>query len=176
MRNFIVLCFCFALCKDNTFAQKADKYYLKGVELYNGGKYESAISNFQKALENGYENTALLNFSLGNAYQYWEKYPDAIRYYQLALNLKYENQTEILFQISTAYFHLRDYPNSIEYCNRIFEASPKTKDARVYWRLNLIYSIQGNTEKALEIIKRGAVAGIQEFQLYCEKREINWRE
>ena len=171
---FLSLLICIAGSTGETLAQDGEKSFLKGTKLYEKGEYEEAVTNFHKALEEGYEDQGLLNFSLGNAYLFWNKYERAIPHFYFALNFKYKDPLEVYYQLSTCYYYTQDYEMSIDFCNRIFEKDSLSKDPRVYWRLHTIYSVQKEKDKAMEIIKKGARMGIAEFQSYCTKRGLTW--
>jgi tetratricopeptide (TPR) repeat protein len=172
---FIWISFIIFWNASSSLAQKAEKLYIEGIKLYQAGNYSKSIDKFLDAIEKNYPDKALINYALGNAYQFWEKPEQSIRHYEKALFFSDSNRTEICYQVSTVYFNMRNYEKSIDYCNRILEKDSLTTDKRIYSRLNIIYSILGQPEKAKAIIIRGAQAGILEFQTNCIRRGITWK-
>lgn len=159
-----------------SFAQNPDKLYKKGIEAYRQGNYPEAVMQFDAALKRLHPDSAMVYNALGDTYNYWQNYENAIRYYTLAIDLKYSNILDTYFMLSTVYYNKKDFQKAFDYCNLILQTDPKTQNPKVYWRLNLIYSLADDPQKATDIIKRGARNGIPEFQTYCEKRSIPWKE
>ena len=58
----------------------------EATEAYNKGKYNQAIENYEKIIENG-EHSAALYFNLGNAYYKLNKIAPSIYYYEKSLLL-----------------------------------------------------------------------------------------
>ncbi len=171
-----IFCFILACIPGNVKSQNPEKLFAKGIEAYQKGNYPEAAMQLELALKKKHPDSALVNNALGDVYNYWQNYPNAIRYYTIAIELKYSKIKDTYFMLSTVYYNKKDYNTSLEYCAKIFELDPKTQEAKVYWRMNLIYSLADEPEKATGIIKTGAKNGIKEFQSYCEKRGINWKE
>lgn len=155
--------------------QNPDKLYNKGMEAYQKGNYAEAAMQLEKAVKT-HPDSAMVYNSLGDVYNFWKNYETAIRYYNKAVQLKYSNILGTYFMLSTMYYNKKDYQKAFDYCNLILEADPQTREAKVYWRMNLIYSLVDEPQKASEVIKKGAKNGIAEFQSYCDKRGIAWRD
>ncbi len=159
-----------------SFAQNPEKLYKKGIEAYLQGNYAEAVIQLEGSLKKLYPDSAMVYNALGDVYNYWQNYDNAIRYYNKAVALKYSKIEDTYFMLSTVYYNKKNFQKSFEYCNLILEVNPKTQDTKVYWRINLLYSLTDDPQKATDIIKKGALNGIIEFQNYCEKRSINWKE
>jgi len=76
------------------------------ANYYTAGKYEQAISTYERIVKNGYE-AAELYFNLGNAYYKSNKFPMAIVNYERALKLAPKNE-DIQFNLQLANMHVVD--------------------------------------------------------------------
>ncbi len=97
MRKFtilFILLFSFLASSQNT------KLFDDATVAYNEGKYEEAISNYLKILENG-EHSAALYYNLGNSYYKTNQIAPSIYYFEKALILK-PNDSEILNNLAFA--------------------------------------------------------------------------
>ncbi len=177
---YLRICMLVIFSAGTAMAQGESKFLTEGKLLFEKGEFEKAIIQFNKAIpgtcRKGDTTAAAAYYYTGCCYQYLSRFPNSINSFEKALECGYENLAEVYFQMSTSYFNMGDYDKSIFYCNKILAADSQTQDTRVYWRLNIIYNIRGEKEKALEIILRGARNGISEFQTYCKKREISWEQ
>jgi tetratricopeptide (TPR) repeat protein len=157
-------------------AQEYKKNYTKGTLAYQKGNYIEAVFQFQKCLNNHTPDSAQVYNALGDAYSFWEDYNNAILNYNLALNMKYKPSEELFFKLSTAYYNTKDFIKSIYYCKQILVENKICMDAKVYWRMNLLYSLNSESENAITILKIGAKNGVLDLQKYCEKRSIPWKD
>ncbi|MEJ2584649.1 MAG: tetratricopeptide repeat protein [Robiginitalea sp.] len=67
-----------------------DSLFNQATEAYNQGRYDEAISNYQKILESG-KHSAAVYFNLGNSYYKKNEIAPSIYYYEKALLLKPED-------------------------------------------------------------------------------------
>ncbi len=175
LKTLYLLVFLFSASLTDTLAQSSDKNYNKGLEAYRKGNYPEAILQMEIALKKENADSALICNALGDVYYYWQNYNNAIRYYHKAIQLKYPGVLETYFMLSTVYYNKKNFQLSLDFCNLILATDPLIQDAKVYWRMNLIYSLADQPDKALDIIKTGARNGISELQNYCTKRNISWK-
>src|SRR5690606_15485144 len=63
-----------------------ESLFEKANSAYNGGAYETAISNYEQILENG-ETSAALYYNLANSYYKLNNLAPSIYYYEKALQL-----------------------------------------------------------------------------------------
>ncbi|NOR17762.1 tetratricopeptide repeat protein, partial [candidate division WOR-3 bacterium] len=88
----------------------------------------------------------------GEIYIKSKKYPDAIRYFEKATQLK-EDDINAWFYLGVCYTQLKKYKKAIDiYENKVLQFSPENIDAMT--NLAFIYSETGNSEKALEYLKK----------------------
>ena len=81
------------------FSQDNNKeYFNAGVELYNNGKYNEAINQFQSIIENG-EHSEVLYFNLGNSYYKINDIANSIYFFEKALMLN-PNNNDVLNNLS----------------------------------------------------------------------------
>ncbi|UOB19220.1 tetratricopeptide repeat protein [Abyssalbus ytuae] len=85
MRSIIVA-ISFFLSFFTVSSQQTDNLFESANQLYNDGKYQEAINNYLKIIENG-EHSASLYFNLGNAYYKLNRVAPSIYYYEKALQL-----------------------------------------------------------------------------------------
>jgi tetratricopeptide (TPR) repeat protein len=83
MRQFIFI-FCFSLTWFG-FAQSGP-IFEQGKEMYKAEKYQQALDQWNKILDNG-EHSAALYFNLGNAHYKMNNIGESIFYYEMALQL-----------------------------------------------------------------------------------------
>jgi tetratricopeptide (TPR) repeat protein len=159
----------------SSFSQNFQKIYLKGIEAYQKGNYPEAVMQFEKCLKGKSPDSALVFNALGDVYSYWQNYAPAIDYYKRALDAKFSHPEQTYFMLSSVYYNKKEFKTAMDYCLLILEKNPSSQDARVFWRLNLIYSLKDEKDNAVNILKKGAKNGIHEFQIYCETRSIQWK-
>jgi tetratricopeptide (TPR) repeat protein len=156
--------------------QPGQKNYDKGMLAYQKGQYTEAIFQFQKCLDAKPADAATVYNALGNVYTFAQQYEQAISVFNTALDLGYNQPEEILFMLSTIYYNKKDFKKSFDYCIQILDRNKECMDAKVYWRMNLIYSLKSEPENAMVILKKGAKTGVKELQIYCAQRRIAWMD
>jgi tetratricopeptide (TPR) repeat protein len=156
--------------------QPGRKNFDKGMLAYQKGQYPEAIFQFKKCLDAHPADSGIVNNALGNAYVFAEEYDKAIPAFQTALDMGFSKPEEIYFMLSTVYYNKKDFKTSFDYCSKILVLNKECMDARVYWRMNLIYSLKNEPVNAVVILKRGAKTGVRELQIYCEQRRIAWMD
>lgn len=174
LKKFLVIFISVFLIKISALsAQSTEKLLKKAQEAFESGNYSEAAMHYTALLKKNVPDSALIFYSLGNVYFYWNDYPNAIWFYTKALDQKYSAKAEIYYSLSTIYYNKKDYQKSIDYCKKMMPLLPS--DPRPYRRLNVIYSLMDEPEDATAIMKEGAKKGIKEFQIFCEKRDIQWQ-
>ncbi|MFQ5823677.1 MAG: tetratricopeptide repeat protein [bacterium] len=83
-----------------SFAGEIDSFYLKGNEYYQKGDYQSAIAEYKKIINSGYESWGVY-FNLGNAYFKEGQIGQAILYFERAKRLNPKNE-DIKFNLELA--------------------------------------------------------------------------
>ena len=97
IKNFFVL---FILLHKIGFSQTSELLFQKGNEFYNNGKYELAINEYNKIIDNNIHSSELY-FNLGNSFYKLNKVAECNYYYEKALLLS-PNNKEILDNLSFA--------------------------------------------------------------------------
>lgn len=97
MRKYIII---FIVLFTSPVSSQNTKLFDDATVAYNEGKYEEAISNYLKILENG-EHSSALYYNLGNAYYKTNQIAPSIYYFEKALILN-PNDTEILNNLAFA--------------------------------------------------------------------------
>jgi len=94
------------LITSSLFANEALETFKKGNMLYQNGYYSKAASNYEKIINNGYEN-AELYYNLGNAYFRMNKIPNSIINYERALRLSPDDE-DIIVNLNVANLRIVD--------------------------------------------------------------------
>jgi tetratricopeptide (TPR) repeat protein len=133
-----------SVTSENKGSLTAYKYYIQGWNDYNAKKYDSAIENYEKALELNPKYVDVLN-NLGLIYDKLENYQKAIFYYQNALEIK-PDYAIAHYNTGLAYYKLKNYSKAIEFYKKAIELKP-TYDKALY-ALGLVYYYQNNYPEA----------------------------
>ena len=92
-------------------------YYL-GVQLIDDGKYDKALSSFDRALPSFANDDDMLIRILngkGNAYYYLEEYPKCVEAYHQAMLIRpAEVRGKTLYNMGSAYAEMERYPDAIK--------------------------------------------------------------
>ncbi|MGE5436694.1 MAG: tetratricopeptide repeat protein [Syntrophothermus sp.] len=84
MKSIIVIII--FLLSFNSFAEDYTSIYKKGMENYKQANYDSAVINFEKVVNAGYESSDLY-YNIGNSYFRKGRLADAVLFYERALKL-----------------------------------------------------------------------------------------
>ena len=101
----------------SAFPQSAKKFFKQGRKDITEKKYESAASNFTKALELKPNNFKYLS-ERARTYELALEYPDALRDYKSLLNLKSTDE-KLLMKIADLSITLQDYAGAVVYLDKI---------------------------------------------------------
>jgi len=110
--NYIILfsyiLFLILITGNSAFANKTEKEKILKTanELYTSGKFEEAISNYQKIIDDGYES-ADLYYNIGNSYYRSNKFTFAIYYYEKAKLLN-PSDVDLLNNLELANLQITD--------------------------------------------------------------------
>jgi tetratricopeptide (TPR) repeat protein len=106
MKKLFIL-FCFFGFGTSAFADLTESrdQFVKGNMLYEQGKFEEAITHFEKAAEHA--ESAELYYNLGNAYFKTNQIPQAILNYERALKLT-PNDTDLQYNLKLANTLIKD--------------------------------------------------------------------
>ncbi|TAL70078.1 MAG: tetratricopeptide repeat protein [Bacteroidetes bacterium] len=106
MRNKLSFLILFIVLTSSLFANEAIETFKKGNMLYQNGYYSRAALNYEKIINNGYEN-AELYYNLGNAYFRMNKIPNAIINYERALRLSPDDE-DVIVNLNVANLRIID--------------------------------------------------------------------
>jgi len=94
------------------FLLSSQNLFIQGNTLYSEGKYEDALTSYEKLLQKGIENH-ILYYNIGNAYFKLNKIGEAILYYKKAHKLAPLNK-DITFNLNLARAHRVDVIKKLE--------------------------------------------------------------
>ena len=93
-------------------------WYNQGVQLIDDGKYDKALSSFDRALPSFANDDEMLIRILngkGNAYYYLEQYPKCVEAYHQAMLIRpAEVRGKTLYNMGSAYAEMERYPDAIK--------------------------------------------------------------
>ena len=93
-------------------------WYNQGVQLIDDGKYDKALSSFDRALPSFANDDDMLIRILngkGNAYYYLEEYPKCVEAYHQAMLIRpAEVRGKTLYNMGSAYAEMERYPDAIK--------------------------------------------------------------
>lgn len=122
----------------------------EGNGLFNEGKYEEAISVYEKILVD-YPDAYIISLNIGNSYFQMEQYEKAEEYYNKVLEKDPENSDAKLL-IGNCYANRGDNEKALEWYNKIeFE---KIKDPTVLYNIGTNYYNISKFQEALKYYKR----------------------
>jgi len=147
MRKYILFIFVFlALLSFGLPAESVREKTKEANELYQGEKYDQALTKYQDALLSDPENKRL-QFNVGNALYQKKKYEEALKEYQKVIGtekLLLEGQT--YYNLGNALYRLNKLPESIMAYQQALKINPDDMDAKY----NLEYvrrKLKQNSEK-----------------------------
>lgn len=93
-------------------------WYNQGVQLIEDGKYDKALSSFDRALPSfAHDDDMLIRIlnGKGNAYYYLEEYPKCVEAYHQAMLIRpAEVRGKTLYNMGSAYAEMERYPDAIK--------------------------------------------------------------
>ena len=93
-------------------------WYNQGVQLIEDGKYDKALSSFDRALPSfAHDDDMLIRIlnGKGNAYYYLEQYPKCVEAYHQAMLIRpAEVRGKTLYNMGSAYAEMERYPDAIK--------------------------------------------------------------
>jgi tetratricopeptide (TPR) repeat protein len=122
-------------------------HFLIGVTMENQGRFEEAIRELLRALENDGESLEIYR-SLGFCYFMREDYENAYKYTALAMELK-PRDPDILFRQGMNLYKLQRDDEAIEVLRTSISLDPDPHP-KCYYLLGSLYDRQRRVEKALE--------------------------
>ncbi len=126
-------------------------YYFTGMAYYYLKKDSIALNNLLKSLELKPDDVDALYFA-GEMHIKLKKYDDAIRYFEKVTLFK-SDDIFAWFYLGICYTQLKEYKKAIDiYENKVLQLNPENIDAMT--NLAYIYSEIGNSEKALEYLRK----------------------
>jgi tetratricopeptide (TPR) repeat protein len=112
----------------------AEGQYEKGKSLFDGGAFEAAIAELQKAVVNfpGLAIAADAQLLTAEAYSQSKRWPEATQAYQKFLDYfpGHEQRAGAVFNMATAYFNAGDYKQSLKYFQTVLDSFPATEFAQ----------------------------------------------
>ena len=151
--------------------------YALGVEMFNNGKYDEAVSYFNKSIKinQNEDYTAESVFWRSEAYYRLKKYPEAIQSYQEFLTTPGAYSMPIYqqanYNIAYAYFKQKDYTNANKYF-RLFVMNYQDADYvnDAYNRIADCYFIGRNFNTAIEFYDKAIAVGKRDVDYSLYKR------
>lgn len=101
----------------SAFSQSAKKYFKQGKKDVLAKKYESAVTNFTKALELKPNTFKYLN-ERAKTYELSFEYPDALKDYKSLLNLK-SNDKKLIMKVGDLSTTLQDFAGAADYYDKL---------------------------------------------------------
>ena len=102
----------------NSVANQDISWYNQGVALIEAGKYQEALSCFDRALpsfSNDDEMVIRILNGRGNAFYYLENYPACVESYHQAMLIRPEDvRGKTLYNMGTAYAEMERYQDSVK--------------------------------------------------------------
>jgi outer membrane protein OmpA-like peptidoglycan-associated protein/Flp pilus assembly protein TadD len=124
-RIYLIILLTFSV---SAFSQTAKKFYKQGKKDFTAKKYESAATNFTKALELKPNNFKYLN-ERARTYEAAFENSYALKDYKSMLNLKSDDK-KLLMKIADLSMTLQDYAGAIDYLDKLI--SLDKKNVRAY--------------------------------------------
>jgi tetratricopeptide (TPR) repeat protein len=124
------------------FGQHINKHLIDANKLYKQGKYEPALAEYRKSLENN--NDPIVSYNLGNAYFKTKSYDEAAKTYERLLSVNKDRQLrqKTFYNQGVAFSKQNKLEESIEAYKNAVLLDPADEDARV------------NLQKALMELKK----------------------
>jgi len=129
---------------------QAEYFFMRGNEYYRQGNYDSAIAEYNKALQLNPNDASAYN-NLGLAYESLGQYQKAIEYLQKSLQLD-PNDALAYYNLGVAYGGLGQYQNAIEYFQKSLQLNPNNVEA--YTNLGAAYVDLGQYQQAIEYCQK----------------------
>lgn len=137
----------------------AEAHFLLGTAYIMVMDYEGAIEEFEEALKLNPDLPGL-NATYAKALRAIGRIDEGSKYFKRELNLDPFNYEALLLTGVYLYKQEQKYDEALEYFDQALKIRPGSLDAR--FQIGLINILQGNTDKALEIVE-GVVEEAPEF-------------
>ena len=109
-------------------------WYNKGVQLIEDGKYDKALTCFDRALPSFKDDDEMIIRILngrGNSYYYMEEYPKCVEAYHQAMLIRpTEVRGQTLYNMGTAYAEMERYPDAIKCFEQSIPRGLSTAEAK----------------------------------------------
>jgi len=132
MRNFastVVLVFYLFIPATTSAQQSAMNHFVDGVEAYESGSYQGAITSFEKAIELQPGNLEF-HYYLGLTYSAMDRYEEALEVFEKIVEKEPIAFRKAYFEIAAVYARQKHYQKTIDTLTLVEEVAPK--DARIY--------------------------------------------
>lgn len=130
-----------------TGAKNAWMYEL-GLLYYNNNNYKNAVTAFEKAAANGYDQKNDFNENLGYASLYAGDYAKGENLL-LGLLKRKPNNTTILRDMSEIFYQQKQFDKSLEYCQKLLELDPK--DGKALYQAGLVFIKKGEKDRGQQM-------------------------
>jgi len=141
MKKIIVLLF----LNIYIYSQSLDLNYINGLNFYEDGKYQKAISEFDKAIKE-FPNCEFFYIKRGDSKRKLNNFKGALNDYNKALDLNPSDDNYIILGIT--YVYLNDIEKALDALNKALDLNPN--NSRAYNnRANLKYYYLQDKEGAL---------------------------
>ncbi|WP_420399729.1 tetratricopeptide repeat protein [Flagellimonas sp.] len=125
----------------------------KGIQSYNAGNYDEAISYFSQAAAQDPSNASCYG-NLGSCYHMKKDYPQAITHFQKALSLN-PNHVPALKSLGNVYFETHKDDEALECYEKAIALEPS--DANTHHYLGVIYANKQIYTKAAQAYEKAAL-------------------
>ncbi len=115
--------------------------YYRGIELFNEGKYNEAITLFNQSLNNALDKNIqqLAWYWKGESYYQLNNFDEALKYFSIydqSNNGSAELNSMVNYQLGYTYFKKEDYKSSIVYFDRFVKAETKINNPNNTKKIN----------------------------------------
>ena len=116
--------------------QSAMNHFVDGVEAYEMGSYQEAITSLEKAIELEPGNLEF-HYYLGLTFSAMERFEEALEVFEKIVEKEPVSFRKAYFEIAAVYAKQKNYQKAIDTLNLVQEAAPK--EARVYLEKGYAY-------------------------------------
>ena len=127
--------------------QSAANYFMDGVEAYDMGSYQEAISSLKKAIELEPSNLEF-QYYLGLTYSAIEQYDEALRVFESIAETEPVTFRKAYFEIAAIYSRQGNYQKAIDTLTIVEDIDPE--DARVYIEKGYAFQKSKQYNKAIQ--------------------------
>jgi tetratricopeptide (TPR) repeat protein len=150
MRNGIcVMALYFLLCSSSIASaqQSAMNHFVDGIEAYESGSHQEAITSLKKAIELEPGNLEF-QYYLGLTYSAMERYEEALKVFENIVEKEPVTYRKAYFEIAAVYAKQKHYRKTLDTLTRVEEIDPK--DFRIFLEKGYAFQNLKQYELAIE--------------------------